>query len=347
MKRFAFTFLFLFFFIHPQVIHATTRTLSPSDDVYVSGHRDGINNNYQAYTTLRLSNRPQEYFLVLVRFPLSGLPADKPLRSAKFRLYFRQTIGEPVLNSTTFNLNPITSPWSQNTVAWFNRPNRGATFASADTPFSVVNQAPGYQEWDITSLVNSWLDQSLTNYGFYLEPSSDVGGSVFDSAEGEYPPQLILDFQSFTLPSFVQPVIKFIPGLALPTPLASPQPTGVGGSPSPTASPTAAPASPTTSPTGRRFPTPFASPQPSGGGGSPTLFASPQPSGGGGSPSPFTSPQPSGGGGSSAPIDFLVLALIGLILLCLIGSLFLIYLLKRKPRPYAQTRRRKRTSRSR
>ncbi len=71
--------------------------------------------------------------------------------------------------------------------------------AQGDTPFAVTtvvdNDSARFVDWDVTSMVQTWIDGSLPRTGFFLRPTADGGTFDFRSREFTEPglhPQLVV-----------------------------------------------------------------------------------------------------------------------------------------------------------
>jgi hypothetical protein len=302
--------------VSTQSALATSTTLYPSDDTYINGNASYVFKNYGSFPTLRVSGLPQKNIAMLFKFPVDSLPANKTISSAKFKLYYRQTLDNTVLQSGMISFTPITSAWSQDSVTWSNRPsvNIGGVLSGIR---EIVDTDPGYQEWDITPLVQQWVDHPDQNFGFMIE-SLDVGWSCgLDSFEGAYQPKLVVQY-GLSLPTFIKPAINIIPGFIVATPTPMPLPS-LQPTPSPTPTSTSSPSpTPTVKPIIPATPWPTTQPNTSP---VPTeemedVFI------------PVTKPESA----TNLPIMILVTVAI----FCLIGVIIIITLL-RKRKPYVRT----------
>jgi len=88
-----------------------------------------------------------------------SIPDGAVLESATFYIYAHY------VSNQTVNVHRVTAAWDESTVSW-------NSFASSYDPaivgsFTVTQE--GYQEVDITPLVQGWLDGTYENYGLLLE----------------------------------------------------------------------------------------------------------------------------------------------------------------------------------
>jgi len=72
-----------------------------------------------------------------------------------------------ILNSpegATWYLYRITEEWEEMTVTYNNKPDYDEDYFSE----TVYSASPSWEEFDVTNMVQSWLDGEYDNYGFYL-----------------------------------------------------------------------------------------------------------------------------------------------------------------------------------
>ena len=127
-------------------------------------------NNYGNADETWVSSAATDTTRSLLRFNLNSIPAGAKILAATLSLQRESGSGsnEPV------TAHRITNPWSEDSVTWnrrqtgINWDSSGADFDStviATTPVGPNNQR---YEWDLTSLVQSWVDGSHPNYGVIL-----------------------------------------------------------------------------------------------------------------------------------------------------------------------------------
>ncbi|MCB8933756.1 MAG: DNRLRE domain-containing protein [Chthonomonadaceae bacterium] len=69
------------------------------------------------------------------------------------------------VSGITYNVFQVLDPWAEGTLTYATRPSLAATPSASLTTSS---SATGWKEWDVTSLVQSWVDGGATNYGMAI-----------------------------------------------------------------------------------------------------------------------------------------------------------------------------------
>lgn len=134
-------------------VYASTadREGSPSSTTFAKG----------GYCIIQGSNT--WWYRTFLKYDLSGIPNRAKINSAKMRVYdrYHNTNG----NFGTTNIARITSEWDDDSVSWNNQPTwEGKYLSEAVPPPGVGN----WSDWDITQLVQGWVDGSYPNYGVYI-----------------------------------------------------------------------------------------------------------------------------------------------------------------------------------
>jgi hypothetical protein len=130
----------------------------------------------------------------LLRFNLSSIPAGSAVNSATLRLhytYWRDYSGY-YRRVTAYR---VTDPWMEDTVTWNNRPGYGEAYGFVDLVAGSQSDFH-YYDWDVTSLVQAWVNRTHNNHGVMLRGDETLGLRAFGSWEtgDAYTPQLVVDF---------------------------------------------------------------------------------------------------------------------------------------------------------
>ena len=164
-------------------------TLIAAADSYINSIYPS--NNYGSAGTLYVGlQSTSKITRSLVLFNLSPVPENATILSANLDLY-RSTgsTSPPSLNIAAFR--PL-SNWEENKITWNNQPGR--TPLAKVTPVDSTN---GYYRWEITSLVQEWINGDKPNYGVMLAVETEVppGYRGFFSREaGNFPPRLLIQY---------------------------------------------------------------------------------------------------------------------------------------------------------
>ncbi len=123
---------------------------------------------------------------ILIEFTdLSAIPTGATINSASLELY---KYDEYSSASVTLDARRITSAWAES-VTYSTQPTVGATVEDSTTVSGLINQ---WFSWDLTSLVQDWMDGVVPNYGV----------TIYDHGSGLYMRFVSSDNQTATQPSW-------------------------------------------------------------------------------------------------------------------------------------------------
>jgi hypothetical protein len=108
-----------------------------------------------------------------LQFDISILPTDAVIVNADLKLYQYQTIGT---EGFVIGLHQVTESWEENMITWNNQPDY---LPSPESTITVTVGALTWLSWDITDLLQGWLDGSITNYGVVLKDTDEPLGDTF------------------------------------------------------------------------------------------------------------------------------------------------------------------------
>lgn len=110
----------------------------------------------------------------LIQFDLSSIPVGITITSASLNLYANPqqlngniALGPMYGSANASNLYMVTSPWQLSTVNWNNEP-----FIDLNNPVYLPASTNNYQDYlgiDVTSVVQQWVTNPATNYGWLME----------------------------------------------------------------------------------------------------------------------------------------------------------------------------------
>lgn len=108
-----------------------------------------------------------------LQFDVSILPTDAFIVNADLKLYQYQSIGT---ESFVIGLHQVTESWEENMITWNNQPDY---LPSPESTITVTVGATTWLSWDITSLLQGWLNGSIANYGVVLKDTDEPLGDTF------------------------------------------------------------------------------------------------------------------------------------------------------------------------
>jgi len=146
-------------------------------------------------------------------FDLDYIPITATVTKATLNLYLEQAGGASKVCLLVYQSQ---QSWTETGITWDNQPTQLDLSAA-----HIVDTSLGYKSWDITSLVQDWINSPQTNYGLALVgPESGSGWSrAFSSREGSHAPRLVI---------YVQSSVPFATPTPTNTPTLTPTPTPTG-----------------------------------------------------------------------------------------------------------------------
>lgn len=166
-------------------------TLMPVADTWI--YSEDPSRNYGSESYMRVGYQPlpgighdaRKYSLV--RFDLSKIPPVSLINKAKFYVYLEETGGA---QSVEIGLLRVTSSWAEQKVTWDNqRPSMDGVYAASD-----VGTTRQYYTWDVTSLVQEWVNSTYPNCGLALWSGGTTYDRVFHTREGAKAPRLEINY---------------------------------------------------------------------------------------------------------------------------------------------------------
>jgi len=177
----------------PNTVEASSNTLYAVSDGYAwSGGTSNPSRGYSAGDYLRVGfSTGSGNYRTLLKFDVSSIPAGATIASADLNLYYYAAAGidgDPL----DISVYRTTVDWTEGSLTW----SKAQNYASPpyDTVTIIKGSGAGYKAWDITSLVQNWVDGTYNNYGVLLRAPTQSGSSIyrtFRSKEyGSYAPEL-------------------------------------------------------------------------------------------------------------------------------------------------------------
>ncbi|MCK4664113.1 MAG: DNRLRE domain-containing protein [Bacteroidales bacterium] len=173
MKKFYFTLAVLF--LGFTVTKAQTVSVYPTDDMTTQTGSSGMMPTSEEFWVANW-DAMQNYHQTLIKFDLSQY-SGQTIISATLKIY--QHYHAPDGSPTPSKIFAITEDWDENTWTTSNNVIHGSTEYSTPTFTSTLE----WYEIDITSLVNEWLDETISNYGLVIIADLNTKFAKFYSKE--------------------------------------------------------------------------------------------------------------------------------------------------------------------
>ncbi|GGP16474.1 DNRLRE domain-containing protein [Nonomuraea glycinis] len=169
----------------PVVIDPTLSVSPQTQDAYVDSGKKTT--NFDAAWQLPVGKTSAGAInRSLLHFNLP-MPLGTQVDEARLETYFDQALGEA--GPVTVEAREITGEWESWTATWNSQPAVAATAAAT------VTRQPGelsrWHAFDVTGVVNKWMNTDLEPYGFMLRAADEgstakAGGPVYESSEDVY-----------------------------------------------------------------------------------------------------------------------------------------------------------------
>lgn len=157
-------------YLNPLLTYVTqsTITLQPGTegmDGLVMDTAPSVNYGDLSYSII--GNALSAILRLYIKFDLSTVPANARITGAYLGLYQYTTLGT---DNFTVGLHKITSTWDESTITWNLQPTSST---SAEVTDNITAGATTWESWDIDTLVQGWLDGTITNYGMMLKDTDE------------------------------------------------------------------------------------------------------------------------------------------------------------------------------
>ncbi len=129
----------------------------------------------------------------LVRFDLSAIPSGTGIANATLSLYLSSSC-DYATRSHVVTTYRVTGDWSEYGVTWNTQPPSAEAYGSTAV---VSRDAWGWYDFNVTTLVQGWINGGYPNYGLTLrsnESSGDAALLEFDTYESGYIPRLRITY---------------------------------------------------------------------------------------------------------------------------------------------------------
>ncbi|PLX83220.1 MAG: hypothetical protein C0617_11835 [Desulfuromonas sp.] len=174
------------------VVLESPATLGPVADAGL--YESFKNTNFGSDTQLQVG-KDGKVQQSLLRFDITGLPADATVTSARLRLYVEGAAAS--LPSLAVGAYRATGIWEELTVTFT---SFAGQFDPAQLTQAVVPISPGWVEWALpVGLIHEWRDEVNPNHGLLLKfEGNDKNNTVMfasrENATLDWRPQLVLEF---------------------------------------------------------------------------------------------------------------------------------------------------------
>ena len=130
--------------------------------------------NYADNVYFSLGNLSASVFLRgYLQFDVSSIPTDAVIVDADLKLYQYQTIGT---EDFIIGLHQVTESWEESVITWNNQPDY---LPSPESTATITVGATIWLSWDITALLQGWVDGSIVNHGVLLKDTDEPMGNTF------------------------------------------------------------------------------------------------------------------------------------------------------------------------
>ncbi len=142
-------------------------------------------------TDLRLGNDGRGDAYSYLQFDLSGIPAGSTINLATLQLYYNYIYNA---QSISAGIQAITSAWDEATVTWNAKASYDPTVYDLHALSHLLNST---ETWTFTTLVQGWINGTLTNNGLAIINTSTadlVGFASSDNTTAANRPKLTIDY---------------------------------------------------------------------------------------------------------------------------------------------------------
>ena len=161
---------------------STTVTLTPIADAFTD--KAAPNTNYGSDNYLSVYGSASYENRAYLKFDLSGIPSGSIILSAKLKLF--DIYGSQI----NICVHRVTGDWNETDITWNNQPGYDADSIDCETSW----ESNTWGEWNVTSLVQGWVDGDYPNYGFVLITDAENVDKFRSKEYDGDDPQLIIEY---------------------------------------------------------------------------------------------------------------------------------------------------------
>ena len=157
-------------YLNPLLTYATqsTITLQPGpegmDGVVVNAFPSV---NYGDIDASAIGNSVSAIARTYIKFKPLTIPANARILDADLILYQYSTNGS---DNFTIGLYGVTGDWDESTITWNLQPTSSTDAKSTN---NITAGATTWEYWNIDTLVQGWMDGTITNYGMMLKDTDE------------------------------------------------------------------------------------------------------------------------------------------------------------------------------
>jgi parallel beta-helix repeat protein len=151
-----------------------TKKLTANKDAYVDTlHPD---RNYGSEDKLAVIDWSTHTVRSYIEFDLSSIPDGYVIQDAKLELFYDgcDSFGSEI------GAYKVTSNWDEALITWNNQPNFDSTLIDVITLGCDSGKVGDFVSWDITDIVQKWVDSSVPNHGILVKTTEEIGTENFD-----------------------------------------------------------------------------------------------------------------------------------------------------------------------
>lgn len=158
----------------------TWAQLPVADDSYITSTNPTTNSGNSPSLVLQQATSGT----ALIRPDVTQLTAAG-VTSGQISKAYLKVYATAVTGQGTFDLYQITSTWQEGTVTYNNKPSMTLVASGTACPSGVqcINVASKFYQFDITSLVQGWVNNPNSNFGLALKPNATTISVTLESKE--------------------------------------------------------------------------------------------------------------------------------------------------------------------
>jgi len=162
--------------------YCATLQFSATQDSYIDA--GAPDSNYGSEDALYVESYDAQQRRTLLQFDLSTIPPGAEVASATLKLYYATNshgfTGESP-GGRIYWAYRVTQPWTESGITW-NKYDGTTSWTTAGGDYTETGGAsltmpgsmPRWVEWDVTNIVEAWIEDSQPNYGFIIKDGDET-----------------------------------------------------------------------------------------------------------------------------------------------------------------------------